>query len=172
MPFHGPSPQRRNHRLPTEIYACTGYEFFFTICARERGEPFRDEKLAQEVCDSLIWTARKYAWQLFGFCLMPDHFHFACSLTQANTKQVNAGGRGTVTEGLLDHVARFKSFTTSKAWAHGIKGQLWQKSSYDRVLDMPWAFEDILRYVLENPVRRGLVERWEDWPYSRIVDPW
>jgi hypothetical protein len=27
-------------------------------------------------------------------------------------------------------------------------------------------------YILDNPVRKGLVKQWQDYPYSRIVDRW
>jgi putative transposase len=27
---------------------------------------------------------------------------------------------------------------------------------------------DVARYIVENPVRAGLVQRPEDWPYSRV----
>ena len=52
------------------------------------------------------------------------------------------------------------------------EGKLWQKSSYDRVLDMEKPFEEIVQYTVENPVRKELIGDWEDWPYSGIVDPW
>ncbi len=53
-----------------------------------------------------------------------------------------------------------------------VKGKLWQKSSYDRVLDIERPFEEVVMYTLENAVRKELVKDWNDWPYSRIIDPW
>ena len=79
---------------------------------------------------------------------------------------------GIVPEGVLDHLGRFKSFTTNAAWKFGFRGALWQKSSYDRVFDMEKPFEEVVQYVLDNPVRKGLVADWEQWPYAKIVDPW
>ena len=72
----------------------------------------------------------------------------------------------------LKHVARFKSFTTTQAWKLGSQGTLWQKSSYDKVIDLEKPFEEVVEYVLTNPVRKGLVDEWADWPYSKIVDQW
>jgi len=103
---------------------------------------------------------------------MPDHLHFLCRLTDKEIRLTNAGVRGTLCEGVLDHLARFKSFTTSKSWKLGFQGKLWQKSSYDRVMDMEKPFEEVVQYVLENPMRKGLVKDWSEWPYSKIVDPW
>ena len=106
------------------------------------------------------------------FNLMPDHLHFVCRLQDLSGRVMNGGRRGQVIEGVLEQVARFKSFTTKESWKFGMQGDLWQGSSYDRVLDQERPFERVVEYVLENPARAGLVERWEDWPYSRIVDPW
>jgi putative transposase len=165
-------PERRKHRLSAAVYACTGYEFFFTICARHQGKPFENEALAKIVIDSLLWTKARYNWLLFCYCLMPDHLHFVCRLTDKDVRMVNAGARGFVPEGVLDHLARFKSFTTNQSWKLGFKNELWQKSSFDRVFDMQWPFEDVVEYSLNNPVRKGLVDDWTQWRYSAIVDTW
>ena len=165
-------PQRKSHRLPAEVYASPYHEYFFTICARHQGTPFNEPRLAKAVIESLLWTKKEYGWVLFCYCLMPDHLHFLCRPTRESVPLVNGGSRGEVPEGVLEHVARFKSFTTNNAWKLGRTGLLWQRSSYDRVFDMERPFQQVARYVLDNPVRRGLAESWEKWPYSAIVDPW
>ncbi len=47
----------------------------------------------------------------------------------------------------------------------GIQG-LWQKGYYERVLRSDEATETVVRYVLDNPVRAGLVQRAEDYAFS------
>ena len=165
-------PDRKRHRLPMAIYAATEYEFHFTVCARHQGSPFANKSLADKVIESLLWTRSNYHWLLYCYCLMPDHLHFVCRLTDRELKMMNAGARGIVPEGVLDHLGRFKSFTTSVSWKLGFHGKLWQKSSYDRVFDMEKPFIEVVEYVLDNPVRKGLVADWEQWPYSKIVDLW
>ena len=165
-------PQRKNHRLAPVVYAATEYAYYFTVCARHQGVPFRNPGLADAVINSLLWTKNRYQWLLFCYCLMPDHLHFVCRLTEQDVKEINAGARGAQSEGVLEHLARFKSYTTSQSWKLGMLGKLWQKSSYDRVLDMDRPLVEVVEYVLNNPVRKRLVSDWQEWPYSRIVDPW
>ena len=43
---------------------------------------------------------------------------------------------------------------------------LWQPSYYDHVLRDDEETTRAVRYVLENPVRRGLVKNFEDFPLS------
>ena len=165
-------PQRRLHRLPAAVYAKSEYEFFFTVCVRHQGSPFHNADLAVKVIESLLWTREKYRWLLFCYCLMPDHLHFVCRLTTDQVKLINAGARGIQVEGALDHLARFKSYTTTQSWKLGFHGPLWQRSSYDRVFDLAKPVEEIIEYTLENPMRKQLVADWEDWPYAKIVDRW
>lgn len=164
--------QRKGHRLAPQVYAATEYEFHFTVCARHQGEPFRNARLAETIIDSLLWTRGHCQWVLFCYCLMPDHLHFVCRLTESQVRQIDAGARGVQAEGGLDHLGRFKSYTTNQSWKMGVSGKLWQKSSYDRVLDMERPFLEVVEYALDNPVRKGLVKDWREWPFSRIVDPW
>jgi hypothetical protein len=43
---------------------------------------------------------------------------------------------------------------------------LWQESYFDHVLRDDEETDRAMRYVLENPVRKGLVPRFEDYPYA------
>ena len=45
-------------------------------------------------------------------------------------------------------------------------GFLWQPSYYDHVLRDDEETSTAVRYVLENPVRRGLVKSFENYPFS------
>ncbi len=165
-------PVRKPHRLLPAAYTDARCAYFFTVCARQHGEPFRSAGLARAVIDSLLWTRDRYGWELYGYCLMPDHLHFVCRPTERECGIVNAGARGNNPEGVLDHLARFKSFTTRKAWDCGLTGLLWPRSSYDVILDESRSFEEVVHYVLDNPVRKGLVKVRTGWPYSGIADTW
>ena len=43
---------------------------------------------------------------------------------------------------------------------------LWQESYFDRVLRDDEEMERTVRYVLENPVRKGLVNAFDEYPFS------
>jgi len=45
------------------------------------------------------------------------------------------------------------------------KGRVWQPESFDHVLRSSENLEDKIEYLLQNPVRRGLALRWNDYPW-------
>ena len=164
---------RRKHRLTAECYSLSDCEYFFTLCARHQGAPFTDVELAKAVVDSLLWRKQKHHWRLYTLCLMPDHLHCLLSLERHEVSYINGGARVILPEGILNQVAGFKSFTTTQIWwKQGGKGPLWQRSSYDRVIRHNQSIQHAASYILDNPVRKGIVKQWQDYPYSRIVDCW
>jgi len=45
-------------------------------------------------------------------------------------------------------------------------GTLWQRESFDRMVRSEENLAKKREYVLNNPVRAGLVKRWEDYPWN------
>ena len=45
-------------------------------------------------------------------------------------------------------------------------GELWQPGFFDHVLRSEESYVEKWQYVLENPVRAGLVKELEQWPYQ------
>jgi putative transposase len=53
----------------------------------------------------------------------------------------------------------------------GVEYRFWQSGSgHDENVSEPVALHALIEYVHLNPVRRGLVERPEDWPWSSARD--
>jgi REP element-mobilizing transposase RayT len=42
----------------------------------------------------------------------------------------------------------------------------WQKDYYDHILRSDEAFERHIHYILNNPVRKGMVENWKDYRFK------
>jgi hypothetical protein len=46
----------------------------------------------------------------------------------------------------------------------------WQFGCFDRLLRSEESLQEKWLYVEENPVRAGLVKRFEDWPYRYVFN--
>jgi REP element-mobilizing transposase RayT len=95
-------------------------------------------------------------FDLYGLVVMPDHVHVA--LVPAYLAQ------GTIPVAAIMQAVKGAS-------AHGInkflsrRGKVWQEESFDRALRKEEEFTEKLYYMLENPVRAGLVSNPLDYPW-------
>jgi hypothetical protein len=64
----------------------------------------------------------------------------------------------------------FKSLSTRICWNHKIKGRVWQSSFYDHILRKDEDIFSVAEYILNNPVRRGMVAYWRDYKYCGLLD--
>jgi REP element-mobilizing transposase RayT len=48
--------------------------------------------------------------------------------------------------------------------------RLWQPGFFDHLIRANESYEQKWEYVLRNPVRAGLVERWQDWPFQGEIE--
>ena len=48
------------------------------------------------------------------------------------------------------------------------KGAFWQAESYDHVVRDADELVRIVQYVINNPVKAGLVSYWEAWPWTYV----
>ena len=90
--------------------------------------------------------------------IMPDHVHLIfIPLVNQEKMEVHSLAE------IMDAIKGASAHKINQAL--GRKGRLWQPESFDHVLRCSEGLEQKVQYVLENPVRRGLVSRWEDYPW-------
>jgi hypothetical protein len=57
----------------------------------------------------------------------------------------------------------------------GRKGRVWQPESFDHVVRSSEGLDAKIQYLLENPVRQGLVSQWAAYPWlwkKSFVNPY
>jgi len=128
-----------------------GAVFLITCCAKDRQlKPFASPETALGLQDSIRHRVRSRIWWVFAACIMPDHVHLVL---------------GFPPETDLSKIVRDWKRWTSRA--HGFD---WQRDFFEHRLRHEESFQEKCRYVLENPVRAGLVEDWWDWPYRVLPE--
>jgi len=83
---------------------------------------------------------------------MPDHLHLVVAAEQH-------------TADLREFVAQLKQLSGYAHKQHTGE-RLWQPSYYDHVLRDDEPTNRAVRYVLANPVRAGLVQNFEEYPFA------
>jgi REP element-mobilizing transposase RayT len=125
-----------------------------TNCAAS-GRPFATEVVAQMICADVEFYTRKMSYELYGYCLMPDHLHVP----------VSPGSSGVLVTKWLQV---FKSHTGHEFVRLGGKAPLWQRSAYDHGCRKGETAEGVLAYIVNNPVRAGLADCWTDWRWTKV----
>lgn len=140
-------PQRHYPaRLAEDEYRAPRAATFVTMRARA-GVCLTEGGCPEQVISSLHANARRCGIAVHAYCLMPGHLHAVCSIGPE-------GGD------LALWVCRFKSGSTRRAAT-----PLWQRSYWDRAARREEDVATMVEYVLANPVRRGLCESWQAWPW-------
>jgi putative transposase len=140
-------------RLDKNAYLQRGYPCHITICSRRNEEIFLKEKYTTCCMDLLESLCKEYALRPLAYCFMPDHIHVIV---------VVEGNRS-----IIAFVQAFKSRATIESYKHGFQGKIFQPRFYDRFIRSDQNLENEIKYVLENPVRSGIVEDYPDYPYSK-----
>ena len=139
---------RKNIRLPPECYRA-GDGFLITLCSENKLPILVEEPVRPVLLKLLQDQAAAKNGPVHAFVVMPDHLH----ILFASEKD------------MVQWVAWFKARVTFFAKKAGMKQQIWQKSFHDHGVRLPDKVEEIIKYMRENPVKAGFVEREEDWPW-------
>jgi len=144
-------------RLERALYCNPGWIYAVTIVTNFKREYFLKQRHALEAIECLKLEKEKCGCKVFLYCLMPEHLHFLTSPLYPNNS-------------IIDFINRFKGKSTTIAWRYGIKGSLWQRRWYDHILRKDEDVGKIGEYILNNPVRRGLVQDWHEYPFCGHLD--
>lgn len=142
---------RKRNRLSPEAY-WGQRAFFVTVCTENRRKALEHPKLVAEILSILEETARKQSFEIHAYCFMPDHLHLTVIARQESCH-------------LAAFIKRFKGASAAAARKRGVHN-LWQKSFYDHVIRTDDGLAAVAWYIFNNPVRKGLARRIEEWPHS------
>jgi REP element-mobilizing transposase RayT len=92
------------------------------------------------------------SWRLHAVCLMDTHYHL-----------VLQAPRGEIPEGMRTLNGSYARAFNAR---HGRRGSLFEQRYSDTPIRDEEHLADTVRYVWANPVRAGIVEQIEDWPWS------
>ncbi len=142
--------RNRRPRLNAALYI--GFQrYFFTFYTAHRQSHFTDQESVVCVRDQILQTAVPHDMEGTAYCFMHDHLHLLVE------------GRSETSDALaFVHQAKQRS---AYAFSRVRGKKLWQPSYHDRVLRDDEGSLSVARYILENPVRAGMVKNAEDYPF-------
>jgi putative transposase len=127
------------------------YRYFLTFCCEDRYRAFEDGAAVRLAWSQFLRVVEKERFAIIICCFMPDHAHL-------------------LVEGLEDDsdlkafVSRAKQLS-GHAFSQENDRRLWQRYCYEHVLRDQERTQEVIAYILENPVRAKLAETVYDYPH-------
>ncbi len=118
-----------------------------------------DPRVADVVAEALHYRDGK-VYELIAFCVMPNHVHLVC--TPLSQKDGDYYPLHRILQSLKRHTARQANQIL------GRQGTFWQAESYDHVVRDGRALERIVEYVVNNPVKAGLIKDGQAWRWTYV----
>ena len=134
---------------------------FITFCTHRRWKlPPSARQIVLDVC----LRGNGALFELFAGVVMPDHVHLALS------PLCRHDGPVPVPE-IMQAIKGTSSHRINRELGH--RGPVWQQESFDRALRHEEQLDGKILYMLENPVRAGLVENPMNYPWIwRKTEGW
>lgn len=130
-----------------------GYAAYsITICCNFKHNYFESDTVVQECIKILKDVSEEYGFRVYLWTFMPGHLHLSVVGDSANAN-------------LRKMIKGFKQkcgFWFKKEY----NKQLFQPGYYDHIIRKEEGIENVMRYIANNPVRKGLCENYGDYKFT------
>jgi len=127
------------------------HRYFLTFCTIDRNHVFVTQERVDVVRPQILRAASQEGFEIVAYTFMPDHVHL---LVEGSSE--SADRRRFIK--LAKQLARYH-------YQRAFGDRLWQRYGYEQTLRTDEATIDVVRYILENPVRAGLVDDVQKYAY-------
>jgi REP element-mobilizing transposase RayT len=143
---------------------------YLTSVAKDRLPTFQTASIKEVVCAALDEARRSAGFLIFAYVVMTDHLHTIVG-SELQPSKVLQFINGITSHRVIQYL-KDKGYERSLGkLRHADRGRGWKHSLWDhhpnaKRLPTEKIFLQKVRYVHQNPVRAGLVERAEDYRWS------
>ena len=139
---------------PIRHFHLRDHPYMTTTVTIEREPIFKNSKVADTLLETILFGKRRRWYYLLSFVIMPDHIHLIIIPSEKNIS------------GCMKSIKGFSARQINKLLT--TIGSIWQEGFYDYILDTEEKVVNKIKYIEENPVRKGIVTHAEDYRYSSI----
>jgi putative transposase len=146
-------------RLQRRLWTASPTPVIFLARTRRR-RLLENDAVYQIIRDELADAEKRHGWRVGRFVVMPDHLHWFCAPASEEHRELSI------------FVGQFKQWTSKRiARVLGRSPPIWQQNFFDHLLRSNEAYQEKADYMWLNPVRAGLVQRIDEWPYKDDLQP-
>ena len=158
----------KKHLPRLDKFAYIGYKHvFFTSNCYNRNKTFVKKEYVELSKELLKKKLKEFECECIIYVFMPDHVHMMLHGNNEKSDLLNChndwkGESGKRLSELINKKSVSKKINTDI-------NRIWQPQSYDHVLRSyeyeRGALRNIINYILLNPIRAGLVDVWQEYPF-------
>ena len=147
--------------------------FFVTTTIKNFSEVFVNDGYCEILIHNIKHYQKKYGFEILAYVIMPTHFHWIIKMEQSKgtipdiMRDIKKYSAWDILEKLRNDKRDLSLF---KSNVLGQKMQLWMHRFDDKVIRDQSMLCNTVRYIHNNPVEKGLVEKPEDYKYSSAMN--
>ena len=127
-------------------------QYFLTFCTHNRARLFVTADAVEVARTQIARASTEQRMSVIAYCYMPDHVHL---LVEGQSEDSDC-------RRFIARSKQYSGFYYQAAFGR----RLWQRYGYEHVLRSDEDAVSVARYILENPVRAGMVAAVQDYPFS------
>jgi len=156
--------------------------YFVTVCVEARRPMLACEQAHSVLREEWSVWSERHDWMVGRYVVMPDHVHFfAAPISGAGRNLSGVVGlwkqwtakrlRSAVVDraGVAQEGGPLRLYPPQAGTA-AARGRLWQRGFFDHLLRGHESRSEKWDYIRQNPVRAGLCDAAESWPFAGYVD--
>jgi putative transposase len=145
--------------------------FFVTFCTRDRRKIHELSRVEAAFVAYCAHAAEQHNVAIGRYVIMPDHVHF---FVQGDPNFALSPWVGVLKRAMSGAVSMASQPTRLPPQGRDSQAirlprkqnSLWQPGFFDHILRSDESYAQKWEYVRDNPVRAGLVARWDEWPHQ------
>jgi len=149
-----------------------GDAHYLTFSCHRRLPLLRSPTACRVLAESIERARQKHGFWLWGYVFMPEHAHLLLMPTSpaSRVSKILMDIKRPVAMQAISRLRDRRSAVLERLRVPGRGGsqyRFWQAGGgYDRNINSTQAVRETLDYMHHNPVRRGLVDRADEWEWS------
>jgi putative transposase len=145
---------------------------YITAVSKDRLAVFRTDPIKLITCKALNEARESGGFAIYAYIIMPDHLHAITDSTIKPSKVLQYIN-GIISRRVIDHLKEHGHNASlqklrRESGTRGHMYSLWEHHSNVLPILSEDMFMQKMNYIHQNPVRAGLVERAEDYPWSSV----
>ena len=146
--------------------------YFVTLTVVGKIPIFTNPKYFDIIIENFNYYRKTQGLKIYHYVIMDNHIHLIVSHPD-NISQVLRKFKSYTAKMIIDAIKKderewilFLLKYFKKEYKQYSTYQLWEEGSHPQIIESVKVLQQKIEYIHNNPVKRGLVRRPEDWVYS------